>query len=120
MDQFIPWLGIGALVAAGYMIHAPEAKQDTKEKNSKSGPPFYDAATTQPLRNTGYTAIRAAMKTNSHNPYGNNSADVQRFQEFVREESEAARLRQWMKATDRQEGIVVQPNSRKVVYVNKW
>jgi hypothetical protein len=119
-NPVVPWIGIGALVVAGYYIQCPATKEDVQAKNAKTGPPFYEAATSIPLRNTGFNSIRKNLKENAHNPYGNGPAEVQQFQELIRDESELARVRQWVKATDRQEGIIVMPNNRKITYVNKW
>lgn len=119
-QTLVPWVGIGALVFTGYQLSNVKAKDRTITENSRTGPPFYEAATSMALRNVGTHSLVRELKDNSHNHRGNTHVEAKQFQELVRDESEKARMMQWRKATDRAEGIIVQPNTRKVVYVNKW
>lgn len=115
----IPWLAVGALTTAGYLINSPTAQAQTSSKNSRNGPPFYTSATTNPINNTSSASTRSAVRGLKHGIV-NTSADAQRFQERVRMVSEIARIKQWDMATRRKNFVVVQPNARKPVYVHKW
>jgi hypothetical protein len=123
MDSIIPWLGIGALVGMGYTLNSTKTVATASAVSSRNGPPFYDVATNLPLRRTGFNAMEAALAKNpsgEHGQFKNGSLAALRFQELVREQSELARVKQWHNATDRSQHIIVQPNSRKPVYVMKW
>lgn len=121
-EYLIPWLGIGALVAVGMGISAGKQVDATVQENSRNGPPFYDCAGAQQLRQFGGRQFRKALRDNPPNKDDKqmNSEDAYRASVFIQQQSQKARIRAWEAATNHSHHIIVQPNSRKPTYVQNW